>query len=247
MVNSGKVDASTRGDMKTQTLSAHLPMLFHRDAKTVMVLGLASGVTAGEVLHYPVERLDVLEINQEVVRASDIFIPWNNNVLSDPRTNLIVQDGRAHLQLTDRKYDVIISEPSNPWMAGLAALFTYDFFALARERLNEDGIFVQFIHSYQMDWPTFSLVGRTFAKVFPNSLLILADPSGIGSDYFLVGFRGKGKLVPENAERNFPYVRKSENVTLLNLKLLYRLVMSEDLRRLLIPTADHGLSSPHPN
>jgi hypothetical protein len=108
-------------------------MLFHRDAKAVMVLGLASGVTAGEVLHYPVEQLDVIDISRQVVTASDFFIPWNNKVLSNSKTNLIIQDGRAHLQLTRQKYDVIISEPSNPWMAGLAALFTRDFFELAEE------------------------------------------------------------------------------------------------------------------
>jgi len=94
----------------------------------------------------------VLESNPQVVEASRFFDDWNYRVLSNPITELIVQDGRAHLQLTNRSYDVIISEPSNPWMAGLAALFTHDFFTLAKERLNNGGIFAQFIHSYQMDW-----------------------------------------------------------------------------------------------
>ncbi|MHC4160242.1 MAG: tetratricopeptide repeat protein [Planctomycetota bacterium] len=232
MANSGKIDASSRGDMKTQTLLAHFPMLFHRDPKTVMVLGLASGITAGEVLHYPVEQLDVIDISREVVTASDFFLPWNNNVLSNPTTNMIVQDGRAHLQLTRQKYDVIISEPSNPWMAGLATLFTRDFFALAKDRLNENGIFVQFIHSYQMDWHTFALVGRAFEKVFPNSLLVLTAPSGAGSDYLLVGFKGKGKLTLENAQQKLSYARQSKNITLADPKLLCRLIVSEDLQRL---------------
>jgi spermidine synthase len=232
MANSGKPDASSRGDMKTQTLLAHFPMLFHRDPKTVMVLGLASGVTAGEVLYYPVEQLDVLDINREVVEASDFFLPWNNNVLSHPRTNLIIQDGRVHLQLTEQKYDVIISEPSNPWMAGLATLFTRDFFALVEDRLNEDGIFCQWLHSYQMDWPTFAIVGRTFARVFPNSLLVLAQPTIAGHDYLLVGFKGKDRLVLENAERKLSCIQQSKNVTLSDPKLLYRLIVSEDLQGL---------------
>ncbi|MHC4160053.1 MAG: tetratricopeptide repeat protein, partial [Planctomycetota bacterium] len=232
MINSGKPDASSRGDMKTQTLLAHFPMLFHRDPRTVMVLGLASGVTAGEVLHYPVERLDVIDISQQVVEASDFFLPWNNNVLSNPTTNLIIQDGRAHLQLTRQKYDVIISEPSNPWMAGLATLFTRDFFALAEDRLNEGGIFVQWVHIYQMDWPTFALIGRAFRQVFPNSLLVLTTPSGAGGDYLLVGFKGESKLALENAQRKLSYARQSENITLADPKLLYRLVVSEDLREL---------------
>jgi len=232
MANSGKPDATSRGDMDTQTLLAHFPMLFHKNPRTVMVLGLASGITAGEVLQYPIEELDILEINDQVVAASHIFIPWNNKVLSSPKTKLIIQDGRAHLQLTRQRYDVIISEPSNPWMAGLAALFTRDFFSLARDRLHDDGVFVQWMHSYQMDWETFALVGRTFASVFPNSLLVLSTLSGHGGDYLLVGFKGENRLSLEYAEQKLVHVRKSKNVTLTDPRLLYRLIVSEDLESL---------------
>ncbi|MCJ7777984.1 MAG: fused MFS/spermidine synthase, partial [Sedimentisphaerales bacterium] len=226
---SGKSDASSHADMETQTLLAHFPMLFHPYPKKVMVLGLASGITAGEVLCYPVDQLDVLDINRQVVAASNFFIPWNNNVLSNPKTHLIIQDGRAHLQLTKQKYDVIISEPSNPWMAGLATLFTHDFFVLARNALNDDGIFVQFMHSYQMNWPTFSVVGRTFAQVFPNSLLVSTSPSGEGIDYLLVGIKGDYKLNLESAERKISCAQRSKNITLPDPKLLYRLLVSENL------------------
>ena len=232
MTISGKPDASSRGDMKTQTLLAHFPMLFHPNPKTVMVLGLASGITAGEVLHYPVERLDVIDINRQVVAASEFFLPWNNNVLSHPKTNLIIQDGRAHLQLTRQKYDVIISEPSNPWMAGLAALFTREFFVLAKDRLNQDGIFVQFLHSYDMDWPTFALVGRTFTRVFPNSILVVTEPSGAGIDYLFFGFKGQNLLILDNAKQNLSYAQESKNITLADPRLLYRLVVSEDPQKL---------------
>ena len=232
MANSGKPDASSRGDMDTQTLLAHFPMLFHKNPKTVMVIGLASGITTGEVLCYPVEKLDILEINAQVVAASNIFVPWNNKVLSAPKTNLIIQDARAHLQLTRQRYDVIISEPSNPWMAGLAALFTRNFFSLTKDRLNDDGVFVQWMHSYQMDWESFALVGRTFARVFPNSLLVLTDPSGSGGDYLLVGFKGKERLALQYAEKKLVHVGKSKNVTLTDPRLLYRLIVSEDLQGL---------------
>jgi spermidine synthase len=235
MANSGKSDASSREDMPTQTLFAHFPMLFHKNPGKVMVLGLASGITAGDVLCYPVDKLDVVDINEQVVKASDFFRPWNNNVLSDPRTNLIIQDGRAHLNLTREKYDVIISEPSNPWMAGLATLFTLDFFELAGDRLNEGGIFVQFIHSYEMDWPTFALVGRTFARAFPNSLLLMSEPSGKGFDYLIVGFKGEDGLTLKNARKNFPFVQNSKNLSLSDPRLLYRLIVSEDLQALFGP------------
>ena len=228
MVISGKPDASTSGDMATQTLSAHIPMIFHPNPKSVMVLGHASGITAGETLHYPVERLDILEISREVVKASRFFDPWNGNVLDDSRTELIVQDGRAHLQLTNRKYDVIISEPSNPWMAGLAALFTQDFFELARDGLNENGIFAQFIHSYQMDWSTFAMVGRTFANIFDKSALVNTR----GGDYLMLGFKGGDGFQLANVKRNFEFARRSKNVKLLDPQLMYRFIITEDLKML---------------
>jgi spermidine synthase len=232
LVNSGKADASSRVDMPTQTLLAHFPMLFHKYPKTVMVLGLASGITAGETLCYPIDRLDVLEISPEVVVASRFFDTWNNNVLADPRTELIIQDARAHLQLTKRRYDVIISEPSNPWMAGLASLFTREFFSLIRDKLTDTGIFCQWLHSYQMDWDSFALVGRTFSEVFSNCLLVSAAPSGVGYDYLLIGFKGTEHLSLAAAERNLPSVRQSKNINLADVRLLYRLIVSEDLGRL---------------
>ena len=196
-----------------------------------MVLGLASGITAGETLCYPIERLDILEISNQVVKADSFFKPWNSNVLSDPRTELIIQDGRAHLQLTNRKYDVIISEPSNSWMAGLATLFTRDFFELAKNRLNQDGIFAQFIYAYQMNWDSFSMVVRTFADVFPNSILINTS----AQDYLLIGCAGDNGLKLNNAELNFKFAQKSKNMTLLNPKSLYGLIATEDINGLCGP------------
>ncbi|MFC1853952.1 fused MFS/spermidine synthase, partial [candidate division CSSED10-310 bacterium] len=186
---SGKSDASNRGDINTQTLMAHVPLLLHPRPREVMVLGLATGITAAEVVLHNVAHLDILEISREVVRASSYFNDWNNNVLSHPKANLIIQDGRTHLQHTRKNYDVIISEPSNPWMAGLATLYTRDFFELARARLNEKGIFVQFTHAYQTDWENFALIGRTFARVFPENMMLLTNPAGYGNDYMLIGFK----------------------------------------------------------
>jgi spermidine synthase len=232
MTNSGKPDASNTGDMPTQVMSAHIPLLIHPNAKKIMVLGLASGITAGEVLNYPVEQLDVIEISREVVVGSDFFRPWNHDVLDDRRTNLIIQDGRAHLTLTSEKYDAIISEPSNPWMAGLAALFTHEFFSTARDRLNEGGIFVQFIHSYQMDWPTFALVGRTFADVFPSSLLVSVVPWSVGQDFLLVGFKGNVDLDIAHVRSNLHFAQRSSNMHLADERLIYSFLMTEDLSSL---------------
>ncbi len=242
LLNSGKPDASSHGDRSTQTLLAHVPLLFHPDPQQVMVLGLASGMTAGEVLHYPVSRMDVLEINEEVVKACRFFAPWNNNCLNDPRSRIIVQDGRNHLSLTNETYDVIISEPSNPWMAGLANLYTLDFLRTVKKRLRDKGIFVQWIHSYEMDWSTFALAGRTFAEVFPEGLL-MGTLTGVG-DYLLVGFKGGSGLDLNTALRNFRYAKRSENMTLPDPRLLFYLVVTEDLKALFGPGPLHTDNRP---
>ncbi|MBU1054212.1 MAG: fused MFS/spermidine synthase [Proteobacteria bacterium] len=241
MFNSGKADASSHGDRSTQTLSAHIPMLFHSNAKNVMVLGLASGMTSGEVLLYPVEKLDIVEINEQVVKACRLyFTEWNNDCLSDPRTRLIIQDGRNHLALTREKYDVIISEPSNPWMAGLASLYTAEFFQMVRNRLNEKGIFAQWIQSYEMDWDTFCLLGRTFAKAFPNAALIKIGPA----DYMLLGFMDEKGFDWPVAQKNLRYAGKSGYVTFPGLKFLVHLILTEDLQALFGPGSVHADNRP---
>ncbi|MBN1627352.1 MAG: fused MFS/spermidine synthase, partial [Deltaproteobacteria bacterium] len=226
MMNNGKEDASSHGDRLTQTLLAHVPLLFSPGPEKVMVLGLASGMTAGEVLLYPVRQLDVLEINDQVIKAAEIFSTWNNNCLTDPRTRIIMQDGRNHLELTDKRYDVIVSEPSNPWMAGMANLFTLDYFRTVKGRLTGNGIFVQWIHSYEMDWPAFSMAGRTFAEVFPDGLLMKM----LSSDYLLVGFAGKKNLDLETAERNIDSALQSRNITIRDPRVIFNLIITEDLK-----------------
>lgn len=228
MLNSGKADASSSEDKATQTLLAHYPMIFHDKPEKVMVLGLASGMTAGETLHYPVAKLDVVEISREVIAGSRFFDKYNNNVRADPRTEIIVQDGRAHLQLTNRSYDVIVSEPSNPWMAGLAALFSREFFEAARKRLEAGGIFCQWVQAYQMDWPVFALIMRTFADVFPENVVIQVSRG----DYIVMGFKDKGPLASSVAERNLVFARKSKNMSLPSISPLFRLLKTEDALKL---------------
>lgn len=226
MFNSGKADASSHGDRSTQTLSGHLPLLFHPDARKIMVLGLASGMTAGEVLHYPVEQVDILEINTQVVQACrKFFTPFNNNCSGDARTRFIIQDGRNHLTLTPQHYDVIISEPSNPWMAGLANLYTLEFFLLAKERLTANGIFAQWIQAYEMDWETFSLLGRTFTAAFGGGALIKVGPG----DYLLMGFNGEKRLDWRIARDNLPHAQRSAHMVLKGVESLAPLIVTEDL------------------
>lgn len=175
----GKVDASNGGDMLTQRLLAHVPLLLHPDPRRVAILGMGSGVTVGSALTHPIEQATVLEISPEVVDASRFFTTENHNALADPRTRLIVGDGRTHLLLTNERYDVIVSEPSNPWMAGIASLFTQEFFQAAKARLAPGGILCQWAHTYDISNDDLKSIVATFLSVFPDGTLWLVGEGDV--------------------------------------------------------------------
>lgn len=179
----GKVDASNGGDMLTQRLLAHVPLLLHPNPQSVAIIGLGSGVTLGSALQHPISSVSVLEISPEVVEASRFFEQENHHALSDPRTRVIVGDGRTHLMLGTQTYDVIVSEPSNPWMAGIASLFTREFFDGARARLAPGGVLCQWAHTYDISNADLRSIVATFLSVFPDGTLWLVGEA----DVLLVG------------------------------------------------------------
>jgi spermidine synthase len=179
----GKVDASTSRDMLTQKLLAHLPLLLHPNPRNVGIVGLGSGVTLASALVHAIDSVDVVEISPEVMEASAQFADVNRRALDDPRARLVRGDGRTHLSLTSRRYDVIISEPSNPWMAGVATLFTREFFLTVRDRLSPAGIFCQWAHTYDVSDADLRSIVATFQAVFPEGTMWLAGDG----DLLLVG------------------------------------------------------------
>lgn len=179
----GKVDASTGGDMLTQKLLAQVPLLLHDDPREICIIGLGSGVTLASALTHPIRRADVVEISPQVVEASRLFAGRDRPPIDDPRTRVIVADGRSHLALTSRRYDVIVSEPSNPWMAGVAALFTREMFESARDHLAQHGIICQWVNTYDISRADLQSIVATFASVFPHSTMWLVGDS----DLLLIG------------------------------------------------------------
>ncbi|MCB9676160.1 MAG: hypothetical protein H6737_13650 [Alphaproteobacteria bacterium] len=180
----GKFDASTGDDMPTQVLSGEIPVAAARSPSSVAVVGLASGVTAGAVLRDPrVGSLVIFELEPAVVRASHFFDHVNGRPLDDPRTTLLIDDARAVLTRDPRRYDVIVSEPSNPWISGISSLFTREYWALGRARLNDGGVFCQWVQLYGMGPEQFRGIVRTFASVFGDVWLYETIP---GSDVLLV-------------------------------------------------------------
>jgi spermidine synthase len=202
---SGKPDASTNpGDLHTQLLAGHLPLLFCPAPKRVAVLGYGSGMTPGAILtHREVESLDIMEIEQAVIDASPYFESINQNPFDDPRTTLILEDGRIHLTYAPETYDVITSEPSNPWMAGISNLFTTDFYRTVRSRLAPHGIFAQWIQNYQITQDLFQGVLASIHESFPHLVifrpnrgdclvLASADPIAIPWETFRARFGETG-------------------------------------------------------
>jgi spermidine synthase len=166
----GKTDASTlREDMVTQELSARLPILLHpREPKDILVIGLGSGVTAGAALEHPGTTVVSVELSQAVVDGAVHFSKENRGVLQNPRHTLHVGDAKDYVQLTQERFDVVINEPSNPWISGVASLFTVEHFRAVRSVLNDGGVYVQWLQLYAFSDEAFSRSVRSLRKVFPH-------------------------------------------------------------------------------
>jgi len=148
----GKVDASTGNDMRAQLLMAYLPGFHHRSAESALVIGYGAGVSAGTIAALPeVQRVDCVEIEPAVINAAPWFAEVNRKSYENPKIRIIYDDARNYLNTTRHRYDVIISAPSNPWIAGIGNLFTAEFYQRASEVLNPEGIFAQWVHVYSMD------------------------------------------------------------------------------------------------
>ncbi len=164
----GKADASTGSDIETQYLLGHLPMFLHPKPQRACVIGYGSGATAYAVATHPnVVAVDVVEIEPGVFDASEYFDSINHGVLKDPRVKRYMEDGRNFLRHRGNTYDVIISEPSNPWIAGVSSLFTTEFYRAVRARLEPGGVFCQWIQAYEISSETASVMLTTLASEFP--------------------------------------------------------------------------------
>lgn len=168
MVN-GKSDGHARVDAGTQVMSGLLGALIHPSPKRVLVVGLGTGTTAGWLAAVPeIETVDVVEIEPAIVDAARFFRPVNHDVLRNPKANIILGDAREVLLAGgDEEFDLIISEPSNPYRAGVASLFTTDFYRNVRSRLAPNGYFMQWMQGYEVDVKTIRTIYASYLAVFP--------------------------------------------------------------------------------
>jgi spermidine synthase len=186
----GKPEASDGADMATQILVALLPMMMRTidqpmGGEKVAMIGFGSGVTAGAALQWPLESLEVVEIEPAMLEASHFFDHVNHKPLEDDRTKVIATDGRNFLEYSNDQYDVIISEPSNPWIAGVASLFTVEHFRRAKEKLADGGVFGQWVQLYEINPTNVKRIFATFHEAFPHVQAYSSMPKG--TDLILIG------------------------------------------------------------
>jgi spermidine synthase len=182
----GKVDASDVGDMDTQVMLGLAPAAARRGATSAFVIGFGSGTSVATLADVPgMRRVRVAEIEPAVLSMSGFFRSVNRNPLARPTVSVVVDDARSALQLEHESYDVIVSEPSNPWVAGIATLYTPEFLRQARARLTPGGVFCQWVQLYQLPIPVVASIVANVRSVFPHLEVWMASPHDIlllGSD-----------------------------------------------------------------
>jgi spermidine synthase len=192
----GKVDASTVGDMSTQALLAWLPAFFVDDAREIFVLGYGAGVTAASGAKWGA-RVECAEIEPAVLGASHWFSAVNGHAERDPAIELVVDDGRSRLRRSRRAFDVITTEPSNPWLAGMASLFTVEFYELCRARMRPGGVLCQWVQLYWSSPADYQAIFATLGSVFPE-VAIWRSTSG---DTLMLGSQRSLRFDPARIER----------------------------------------------
>jgi spermidine synthase len=168
----GKVDASTGDDMATQVGLAYYPRSLRPAARDILVIGFGSGVTSGSSLLFPGTRVRCVEIEPAVYAASPLFADVNHSPEKSPQFSIAFDDARSYLQGSGDKFDLIISEPSNPWIAGVSNLFTREFYQTAREHLNRGGMLAQWVQLYSLSPSDYAMIARTVMSVFPHCALV---------------------------------------------------------------------------
>ena len=193
--SNGKSDGNTHLDFTTMAMAATLPALMAKKAERAFVIGWGTGITAGELAALDsMERVDVAEISPGVMEAAHFFDFASLDASSNAKVSVIQSDAYRALMRSDERYDLIISEPSNPWVTGVEMLFSEEFLSAARDHLAEGGVYAQWFHQYETDDETVALVLRTYAQVFDHvavwaagyqDMLILGlDEPGSATDHF---------------------------------------------------------------
>ena len=188
--SAGKVQASNDPrDMRLQRMLGHIPALIHANPESVLVVACGAGVTAGSfVVHPEVKRIVICDIEPLVPKfVAPMFEKENHAVLKDPRTEVVYDDGRHFIRTTKEQFDIITSDPIDPWVKGCAALNTVEYYEMCKRHLKPGGIMALWIPLYESGPDTIKSVLATFFKAFPKGILWSNDSEGEGYDAVLFG------------------------------------------------------------
>ncbi|TNF35261.1 MAG: spermidine synthase, partial [Gammaproteobacteria bacterium] len=156
-------------DESTMALLAAIPLMTHPDIRHAAVIGLGSGMSTDTLLRYPgIQQVDTVEIEPGMVEGARQLGNKVAKAFTDPRSTIHIADAKTFFTSHQSRYDLILSEPSNPWVSGVAGLFSVEFYRLASRHLNDGGLFAQWFHVYEINMPVLASVGKSLAAVFPN-------------------------------------------------------------------------------
>jgi spermidine synthase len=192
LVNNGKSDGNTEHDYPTMGLISMISALLADRTEQAFVIGWGTGVTVGELAALEdVKKVTVAEISPAVIAAAPLFDPYNLAASRNPKVEVVVSDAYRAMLRADATYDLILSEPSNPWVAGVEMVYTKEFLEAARDRLAPGGVYAQWTHQYETDDKALELVLRTYDAVFDHT----AVWSTMHTDLVIFGLKdGPGAL-----------------------------------------------------
>ena len=180
LIVNGKSDGSARRDAGTQVMAGMIAALLHPHPRTSMIVGLGTGTTAGWLAAVPaMQRVDVVELEPAVIRMAREYALVNHDALDNPKVRVTAGDARETLLVSRARYDIIFSEPSNPYRAGVASLYTREFYEAAAERLERGGIFAQWVQTYSIDAQTARSIYATLTSVFPYVQTWTTNPGDV--------------------------------------------------------------------
>jgi spermidine synthase len=179
--------------MRLQRMLGHLAALAHPRPESVLVVACGAGVTAGSFVTHPyIKRIVICDIEPLVPkRVAPMFEVENYGVAHDPRTRIVLDDGRHFIRTTKEKFDIITSDPIDPWVKGCAALNTVEYYQMCKAHLNPGGVMALWMPLYESRVESTKSLIATFFKVFPDGILWSNDSEGAGYDAVLFGQVGR--------------------------------------------------------
>lgn len=181
------LDIPPSADESTMILAGALALAFKPDAKTVANIGIGSGLTTHTLLRAPsLKQVDTIEIESKMVEAARGFKARTEATFTDPRSHIYIADAKTYFSTYNKRYDVIISEPSNPWVSGVASLFSKEFYRLAVRHLSENGIFIQWLQLYEINLDLVASMLKALSPHFSDYMLYTTN----GSDVLIVAKNG---------------------------------------------------------